>query len=372
MAHRSPLPEQTLLRHIIVAVLWGVVLFLLTTGLSEFRDYQIANIAFYVVAVAGLTVLVGLSGQISIGNGAFMAVGAYAAALIIRDLAWPLAAVLAACTVLTALAGAAVGMAAARLHGPYLAGATLMFAVALPALATHYSDVFGGEQGLTVTITAPSSLGLGFPLTRWQAWVTCLAALVALLLLANLTRSRVGRTWRAVRDDEVAAALAGINVARARVLAFVVSAACAGLAGAMLAVTTGLVAPAGFTLALSIALLAGAVLGGLGSLAGAVWGSIVLVLLPTYVTNVANGHGLSSSVGSNIPIAVYGAVLVTVILVFPAGIQGGLRRLAGLVARLAPHPFARRTPRPTQQSTTYSRGRPPDAAPESRPERGRP
>ena len=103
-------------------------------------------------------------------------------------------------------------------------------------------------------------------------------ALVTLVLLANLGRSRVGRNWRAVRDDEVAAALAGVNVARARVLAFVVSAACAGLAGALLAVITGLVAPGAFTITLSIALLTAAVIGGLGSLLGAIWGSLVIVL----------------------------------------------------------------------------------------------
>jgi branched-chain amino acid transport system permease protein len=152
-------------------------------------------------------------------------------------------------------------------------------------------------------------------------------ALIVLVLLANLAQSRIGRTWRAVRDDEVAAALDGINVAAARVRAFVVSAACAGLAGALLAIVTELVAPTGFTLTLSISLLTAAVIGGLGSLPGAVWGSLVIVLVPTYVTDVATSHGLSSSVGSNIPIAAYGLVLILVMLVFPHGIQGGLLRL---------------------------------------------
>jgi branched-chain amino acid transport system permease protein len=116
-------------------------------------------------------------------------------------------------------------------------------------------------------------------------------------------------------------------VARLRVLAFVVSAACAGLAGALLAVTTSIISPEAFTLTLSIALLTAAVLGGLGTLPGAVWGSLVLVLVPTYVTDTASSHGLSSSAGSNIPVAAYGVVLVVVMLAFPNGIQGGLRRL---------------------------------------------
>ena len=173
---------------------------------------------------------------------------------------------------------------------------------------------------------------MNFPLTRWQAWVCSAVALVTLVLLANLGRSRVGRNWRAVRDDEVAAALAGVNVAAARVLAFVVSAACAGLAGALLAIVTGLVAPGAFTITLSIALLTAAVIGGLGTLPGAVWGSLVIVLVPTYATDVATSHGLSTAVASNIPIAAYGVVLILVMLVFPQGIQGGVRWLLGLVS----------------------------------------
>jgi branched-chain amino acid transport system permease protein len=133
-----------------------------------------------------------------------------------------------------------------------------------------------------------------------------------------------------VRDDDVAAALDGVNVAAARILAFVVSATCAGLAGALLAIITELVAPGAFTITLSIALLTAAVIGGLGSLPGALWGSLVIVLVPTYVTDVATSHGLSSSVGSNIPVAAYGAVLILVMLVFPQGIQGGLRRILTL------------------------------------------
>jgi branched-chain amino acid transport system permease protein len=221
-------------------------------------------------------------------------------------------------------------VAAARLRGPYLAGATLLLGVALPSLAYAYPGVFGADQGLNVNFTTPSFLGVNFPLTRWEAWVCSAVALVTLVLLANLGRSRVGRSWRAVRDDEVAASLAGVNVARARVLAFVVSAACAGTAGALLAIVTELVAPGAFTITLSIALLTAAVIGGLGTLPGAVWGSLVIVLVPTYATDVATSHGLSSSVASNIPIAAYGAVLILVMLLFPQGIQGAVRWLLGL------------------------------------------
>jgi branched-chain amino acid transport system permease protein len=331
----------TLARHAGAALVAAVVIWALSVSLGTFRDYQMADIAVYVVAIAGLTVLIGLSGQISLGNGAFMAVGAYATALLQMHLNWPLWALFPASAAIAAVTGAAVGVAAARLRGPYLAGATLMLAVALPSLATQFPGVLGGDQGLSVSVSAPAALGAAFPLTRWLAWVNAGTALIILVLLANLARSRIGRSWRAIRDDETAAALAGLNVARLRVLAFVVSAACAGLAGSMLAVYSSQVSPGSFTVTLSIALLTGAVIGGLGSLAGALWGSLVIVLVPTYVTDVATSHGLSSTVAANIPVAAYGVVLIAVILVFPDGIQGGLRRFAGLTPPAAAVPLAR-------------------------------
>ena len=318
------------------AVAAAAVVWFLSVRLGTFRDYQIAEVAVEVTAVAGLSVLTGLSGQISLGNGAFMAIGGYTTALLLLHLNWPYIVVLVLSAAVTAVAGGIVGVAAARLRGPYLAGATLMLGVALPALASAYQGTFGGDQGLNVTFTAPAFLGAAFPLTRWQAWVSTAVALVTLLLLANLCYSRIGRNWRAVRDDEVAAALDGVNVAVTRILAFVVSAICAGLAGSLLAIVTSLVAPGAFTITLSIALLTAAAIGGLGSLPGALWGSLLIVIVPTYIPDVATSHGLSSSVGSNIPIAVYGAVLIVVMLAFPQGIQGGLRWALTLFTGPAP------------------------------------
>jgi branched-chain amino acid transport system permease protein len=260
---------RTLPRRLGVAIIVAVIVAFLSIKLNAFRDYQIAEIAVEVTAVAGLTVLTGVSGQISLGNGAFMAIGAYATALILLHLNWPFYLVLVIAAAITAVAGAVVGVAAARLRGPYLAGATLMLGVALPSIAYVYPATFGGDQGLNVVFTVPSFLGVNFPLTRWQAWVSTLVALIVLVLLANLDRSRIGRNWRAVRDNDVAAALDGINVAAARIRAFVVSATSAGVAGALLAIVTGLVAPGAFTITLSIALLTAAVIGGLGSLPGA-------------------------------------------------------------------------------------------------------
>ena len=188
---------QTLPRRLGAAVVTAVIVWLLSVRLSTFRDFQIAEVAIEVTAVAGLTVLTGLSGQISLGNGAFMAIGGYTTALLMLHLNWPFIAALVASGVVTAVAGGIVGVAAARLRGPYLAGATLMLGVALPALAAAYQGFLGGDQGLNVVFTAPAFLGATFPLTRWQAWVSTVVALVTLVLLANLCYSRIGRNWRA-------------------------------------------------------------------------------------------------------------------------------------------------------------------------------
>jgi branched-chain amino acid transport system permease protein len=320
----------TLLRHLAIALVAGAVLLVLTLTLGPFDNLQLATMAYYFVAVAGLTVLTGLNGQISLGHGALMAVGAYTAAKLIGDSGTgpPLAVVLLAAVAVTAVVGVVVGVGAARLRGPYLAGATLALAVGLPAIAEKFPKFLGASNGLTVTPpTPPAALGATFPLERWQAWIACVAALLAYVLLANVVRSRLGRAFRAVRDDEVAAQLAGLHVARTQVLAFVVSAACAGLAGGLLVVVSQLAAPGAFPLALSVALLTGVILGGLGSLMGAVWGAAALVLVPTWSDDLSKSLGLSSNVQANLSLAIYGVVLIAVMLAAPRGLQGAVRRL---------------------------------------------
>jgi branched-chain amino acid transport system permease protein len=320
----------SLLRHLAIAAAAGVVLFLLTNALGSFDNLQLATMAYYFVAVAGLTVLTGLNGQISLGHGALMAVGAYTTAKLLGEsgTGLPLGAALVAATALTAVVGVVVGVGAARLRGPYLAGATLALAVGLPAIAERFPRFLGASNGLTVPPpTPPAALGATFPLERWQAWITCAAALIAYVLLANVVRSRLGRAFRAVRDDEVAAQLAGLHVARTQVLAFVVSAGCAGLAGGLLVVVASLAAPGAFPLALSVALLTGVILGGLGSLMGALWGAAALVLVPNWADDLSKSLGLSSNVQANLSLAIYGVVLIAVMLAAPQGLQGAVRRV---------------------------------------------
>ncbi len=331
---RLPLPSSTLLRHLLLVVLAFVGIALLIESVGSFRVTQFAAMAYFVPAVAGLTVLTGLNGQISLGHGALMAVGAYTTAVLTeRAEGLPFLVVLLIAVALTTAVGAVVGAAAARLHGPYLAGATLALAVGLPGLALKYEELLGGEQGLPVsppragdaTESLFASLGSDLSSQKYLAYIGWALALVVLLLLSNLIVSRYGRMWRAVRDDEVAAELAGINLGSTRVLAFVVSAACAGVGGVLFAIVTRLAAPPSFSIVLSISLLVGIVIGGLGSLVGALIGSTLLVFFSPAVTDAGVAAGLSDVQAANLAPLAYGVVLILVMLLAPRGVVGSLR-----------------------------------------------
>jgi len=333
---RRFLPRATLPRHLILLAVGAIAAVVLLEITDPFTNSQLAQVAYYAIAAGGLTVLTGLNGQISLGHGALMAVGAYTAALFLQSDTPPaLPLILLVAVVVTTVVGALVGVAAARLHGPYLAGATLALAVGLPGLAVYFHDTLGGEQGLRVRAPQPPETFRTFigwasgntpSSTKWLAYVGAICLLLTFFLLGNLVRSRIGRTWRAVRDQEVAAELAGINLGAWRVLAFVVSAACAGLAGGVLALVVRLAAPSSFSLVLSLTLLTAIVIGGLGSLFGALLGSALLVFLPPYVTDFGTGvMGLSSTEAAQLAPFVYGVVLVVAMIFAPAGFVGTIR-----------------------------------------------
>lgn len=323
-------------RHFLYAALALVVIVLALESLSTFRQSQLTTVAYLAIAAGGLTVLSGLSGQLSLGHGAFMAVGAYTAALMLRaqDSGWSVPLVLLAATAVTSLVGIIVGIAAARLHGPYLAGATLALAVAVPGLALYFSDYLGGEQGLVVPAPKVPAVvddimffvtGNDLGGTKFVSYVSWILLVIVFFLLANVSSSRIGRRWRAVRDDEVAAELAGIDLGRARILAFVVSSACAGAAGAILAMSSRIAAPSGFTLTLSLTLLSAVVIGGLGTLSGALIGAALLTYIPPVVTNLGLDAGLSSLQSAELAPLVTGIFTVLVILFAPLGLVGTYR-----------------------------------------------
>ncbi|MBB5851054.1 branched-chain amino acid ABC transporter permease [Amycolatopsis umgeniensis] len=322
-------------KHLLLPLAGLVVVVLVLENTGPFLTAQFTTMAYFAIAAGGLTVLTGLNGQLSLGHGALMAVGAYSAALLLKS-ALPLLVVLLTATVITLAVGALVGFAAARLHGPYLAGATLALAIAVPGIPLFFGETLGGEQGLPVRMpeipgwladAAYFVTGQDLTSIRYLAYLSWLAVIVVFVLLANLSRGRAGRDWRAVRDEDVAAELAGIDLGRTRVRAFVVSAGCAGLAGALMALSARLAAPSGFALTLSLLLVSAVVLGGLGSLTGALAGAALLTFLPPLVTGAGTDLGLSDVQAAHLAPLIYGLVTVLIVLLAPAGLAGGLRKL---------------------------------------------
>ncbi|MDA8262486.1 MAG: branched-chain amino acid ABC transporter permease [Actinomycetota bacterium] len=317
---------QPLLRNLVVGLVALVLFYLLIGHLGQYRIYQLSLVGPYVIALVGLSVLTGQNGQISLGHGALMAIGAWTLTLLQLHTKTPLWMMLIAAALVTMFFGALLGLVAARLRGPYLAGATLALALGLPDITTRYQSVFGGYQGLEVNQpNAPSFLGAAATPTEWLALIEMVCVVVVMVLFANLLRSRVGRNFRAVRDDEIATQVSGISVPRTQVLAFALSAAAAGLAGGLFALVAGNVSPGGFSVVLSISLLAAMVIGGTGTLAGAVWGALIMVYVPEWATTLTQKLNLNQAVSANLALAIYGFLLVAIIMIAPVGIQGLVR-----------------------------------------------
>jgi branched-chain amino acid transport system permease protein len=303
---------------IITFAFFGFVLFLISNRLDELRVYQGATVAVYAIGVASLILLIGYSGQVSLGHGALLAIGGYAAALARIHFEAPIWLTFVVAVLAAAIGGALLGLAAARLSGPYLAGTTLALAVGLPSIANQFS-IFGGEQGIIFDIgLPPESLGEDFTQYKWYFWICWSVALITLYWLRNVLNSRYGRGWRAVRSNDVAAELAGLHVGRNKVLAFTISAGLAGLAGALLAMTINLASPGVFPLALSFSLATGAVLSGVTTLGGIMIGSVTLVAIPEIALAIANRYG-SETITTNLPGLLVSALLILTVLFVPNG-----------------------------------------------------
>jgi branched-chain amino acid transport system permease protein len=316
-----------------------VVLALLPRVLSDFRASQAALVAVYFVALIGLNVLTGFSGQVSLGHGAFVAVGAYTTALLVSDQGLELAGhtfssdlrdlwTIPIAGLVAGIAGVLFGIPALRLSGLYLALATFAVAVALPSVLRRAETLTGGSSGINlfglpqVTGHSISTTVLGRELTYndWLYYLCWTVAVVMLGLAWLLLRGRTGRALRAIRDSEVAAAASGVHLPTYKTLAFGVSAFYAGVAGSLFALAIGFVNPnSPDPVSLSIFLLVGVVVGGLGSLWPLVFGAAFIQFLPDLAQRVSKAPGT--------PSIVYGAALVIAMLVLPRGVGGLLRRL---------------------------------------------
>jgi len=317
-------------------IVFGAVLTILaiaaTFGLDPYRNFQLATIVAYFCAVAGLTLLVGMTGQLSLGHAALMAVGGYAYALTANMATdWGLDGIprfllgMTGALVVSAVHGLLLGLAGARLQGPYLAGVTLAIAIALPAVTAQFSGVLGGDQGLQIAYEGvPEVFSRLIVVEQWQAWVAILIAGVVVTGLAAVRRSALGLRMRAVRDDETAARLSGIPAGRVKVIAFTVSSVAAGAGGAALCFVTQSVSPGAYTLAFSLLLVVAAVIGGLGSIGGAALGAALIVLLPWLVGTVTDAFDMSPDLeqrlNGNLGLLVFGGLLIAVMLARPGGL----------------------------------------------------
>ena len=300
-------------------VIGGWILLILSNQVEEFKLYQGAFVATYALAIASIILLTGYSGQLSLGHGALMAVGAYAAALTTNNLKWHPAIALIIAAFVAGLFGLLLGSAVARLSGPYLAGTTLALAVSLPTLANQF-PILGGEQGLVFDVgAAPARFGEEFSQYKWFFWISSLAALIMVWFVVNIVSSRYGRTFRAMRDNATAAELAGVNVGFHKLLAFTISAGAAGLSGGLLVMLITGVSPSAFPLSLSFSLLTGAVVTGVYNLKGVILGALVLVAIPEIADSVVSRIGGSEGVATTLPGFLVSALLILAVLFTPNG-----------------------------------------------------
>jgi branched-chain amino acid transport system permease protein len=283
---------------------------------GPYRVSQFTLVIIYAIAVLGLNLLVGYSGQISLGHGAFFCLGAYTGAILLDRTAIPHLLTVPAAGIVCFAAGFALGLPALRLRGLYLALVTLAIAIATPVLIKKFDDLTGGSQGLTVDQPKPASWsGLADDQTLY--FIALIVAIPVFWFASGVVRRGVGRALIAMRDDETSARTMGVNLATFKTRAFGLSAAYAGVAGALFTFANGFVAPESFTLTVSFAFLAAVVIGGLATVAGAVFGALFIVFVPVW----------SSDVDEALSGVIYGATLIACMYVFRGGIMGLLRRV---------------------------------------------
>jgi branched-chain amino acid transport system permease protein len=315
-------------KNLIKTLTLGLFLLLLSFTFEPYNQGQLALVLMLFIGVLSLTVLTGASGQISLGQGALMAVGGYSSASLITHLGASIWIAFLVAIISAGIFGLILGAAAARLSGPYLAGTTLVIALALPSVANRFESVLGGDVGLIVDFGMPPAwisdlIEVGYE--QWQLWISLPVALIALFFTSNLMAARAGRSWQAVRDDEIGAAVSGIPVARTKVIVFVVSSAIAGLGGALYGLR-GLVGPSVYPVSLSLTLLTAAILGGVGSISGAFIGTLIVVFLPDLIDWAISGLSVSEQVSNFLPALITGVLLLATIIINPAGVMGSHHR----------------------------------------------
>jgi branched-chain amino acid transport system permease protein len=313
---------------IVLAFLVVVALPFLASG---YHTSQFSQVVIYAIALLGLNLLTGYNGQISLGHGAFFAIGGYATAILTVKLGIGYVPAVVIGGFLCFGAGFAFGLPALRLGGLYLALATFALALATPQLLKFkaFDAWTGGVQGL---VLQKPGAPLHLPLTRDQ-WVYFLCVFSAALLFwaaRNLIHSRIGRALIAIRDHPIAAETMGVDAALYKTTTFGVSAAYTGIAGGLSSLVIGFVSPDSFDLFLSLSLVVGIVVGGLASIWGVIIGALFIEFMPNYADSISDVLGENAKA---LPWAIYGVLLILLMYVAPTGAAGTARILIGAIQR---------------------------------------
>ncbi len=329
--------DHRIVRSVVVVAI--VIAAALPFMVSSFRLFQFTQVCVFAIALLGLNLLTGYNGQISLGHGAFFALGGYVAAILMDHWGVAYGWTLPAAAVVCFVAGFLFGLPALRLEGLYLALATFALALATPQLLKYFEHWTGGSQGI-VLMKPAAPPGVPLSADQWLYYLALAVLLLAFFVGTNLLRGRVGRALLAIRDNPIAAQAMGINLPVVKSLTFGVSAAFTGLAGALSTVVVAYVAPDSFGIFLSLTLLIGIVIGGLASVSGALYGAFFIQFVPT----------LAQDISKAAPWAIFGAFLILFMFVMPTGIAGGLRILAKRLARRRASARAEPPPQPGMQS----------------------
>jgi branched-chain amino acid transport system permease protein len=322
---------------------------------SGYHLYQGAQVLIFVIALLGLNLLTGFNGQISLGHGAFFALGGYGAAILIVKLGLPYWLAIPIAGLVCFLAGFLFGFPALRFGGLYLALATFALAVATPQILSYkgLDAITGGSQGLT--LTKPNApLGLPLSSDQWLYLVCLLSAALLYRAARNLVSGRVGRALVAIRDQPIAAESMGIDAAFHKTTCFGVSAFYAGVAGGLSALVVGFVSPDSFGLALSLSFLVGVVVGGLASLGGVIFGALFIEFVPNLADQLSVHFGESAKA---LPGAIYGAFLILLMAAAPSGVAGAMRATLAFARRNSAASFPGSTRDPPRLASRRGRNK---------------
>ena len=285
---------------------------------TDYHLFQLTMVVVYAIAILGLSLLIGFNGQISLGHGAFYAIGAYTTAILMSSWEVPYWATLPVSAVVCALVGFLLGLPALRLEGLYLALTTFALAVAMPQILKYkaFEDWTGGVQGLVID-KPEAPFGLKLSPDQWLYLFTVAVAVVLYVLAWNIVRGRIGRAMMAIRDHAMAAEAMGVNLPMVKTRTFALSAMYTGLAGSLGAIAVQFVAPDSFDISVSIFLFVGLIVGGVSSIGGTLIGAAFIEFVPN----------LADQVSKAAPGAVYGVILIAVMFLMPAGAGGFLHAM---------------------------------------------